>query len=308
MKQNATIPSLQIGEGQSSSSLEWSSQYVITKEHSSTLELPTPPSLSPEARRVSTDSINSSTSSSISSSSSSSSFGFGSYDEPDDINSEKSTNDEDDPIISFETLSLETRRIGASPVIVARSEEGKQKLTHQRMNRLKARGRMKTGALEQRQESPPKTLHLQTLFSKQDAPSRHLLQETQSVPSFLFPKKKLNALVAIDGAREEPLAQPEQEHRRSLSSRKYTIRKNSKIPSSNSSSLLPVNQTSKAVRQKRQRGGSDFSMVSEGGVASLSSPTDRRKRRRMNRNRAMAADDFDSILSQINTTGSLPAK
>jgi hypothetical protein len=63
-------------------------------------------------------------------------------------------------------------------------------------------------------------------------------------------------------------------------------------------------------RLKRPRGGSDFSMTMApdrgdfSAAAVSSSPLDRCKRRRLNRNRALAAQEFDSILSQINITGS----
>jgi hypothetical protein len=40
-------------------------------------------------------------------------------------------------------------------------------------------------------------------------------------------------------------------------------------------------------------------------VEASTSAVDRRKRRRFNRNRAMIAQEFDVILSQINTQGSL---
>ena len=71
---------------------------------------------------------------------------------------------------------------------------------------------------------------------------------------------------------------------------------------------------------KRQRGGSDFSMImmtttdqntavsgttTDNATAAVSSPFDHRKRRRLNRNRALLSHEFDTILSQINTTGSL---
>jgi hypothetical protein len=64
------------------------------------------------------------------------------------------------------------------------------------------------------------------------------------------------------------------------------------------------------ARSKRQRGGSDLAMgdVSDdaaAGSTASSSPTDRRKKQRLNRNRAMVAQEFDSILSQINLPGSL---
>mmetsp|Transcript_9673 Transcript_9673/g.17018 ORF Transcript_9673/g.17018 Transcript_9673/m.17018 type:complete len:285 (-) Transcript_9673:336-1190(-) len=59
-------------------------------------------------------------------------------------------------------------------------------------------------------------------------------------------------------------------------------------------------------RGKRERGGSDFTMtpvdVGCGGLSAT--PVDRRKRRRLNRNHALAADDFDLLLSQISASGS----
>jgi len=75
---------------------------------------------------------------------------------------------------------------------------------------------------------------------------------------------------------------------------------------SNVGSAGTLNESAKTFRPKRLRGGSDFAFAqNEGNGTTSSSPSDRRKRRRTNRNRAMGADDFDSILSQINTTGSL---
>jgi hypothetical protein len=57
-----------------------------------------------------------------------------------------------------------------------------------------------------------------------------------------------------------------------------------------------------SAKPKRQRGGSDFVMtdVSESDPFDSSS---RCKRRRLNRNRALIGQEFDSILSQINATG-----
>mmetsp|Transcript_16484 Transcript_16484/g.37868 ORF Transcript_16484/g.37868 Transcript_16484/m.37868 type:complete len:312 (+) Transcript_16484:478-1413(+) len=310
MKQNATNTHLHIGEGQNITSVEWSPTCFITKEKSSTLEIHSPPLLSPRARGVSSDSVSGSTSGSVSSSSSSSSFGFAYYDEPDDINSDKSVNEEDDPIISFETLSLETRRIGVSPRVVALGKEGKKKLIHQGTN-LGASSRMQPSPLEQLQESPSKSLRIGTLFEKNDKPSRNPVKDRELIPSVLLRKRmqqqgswKLNELVRTDAMRNEALVQPVQEHRRSPCGKKYTLRKQSQTAYKNSGFLLSVSEFPKSVRHKRQRGGSDFSILNEGGATSSSSPTDRRKRRRMNRNRAMAADEFDSILSQINHSGS----
>jgi hypothetical protein len=54
---------------------------------------------------------------------------------------------------------------------------------------------------------------------------------------------------------------------------------------------------------KRSRGGSDYGTANQS--QQVSATLDRRKRRRMNRNRAMTASEFNSILSQINNTGSM---
>jgi hypothetical protein len=51
--------------------------------------------------------------------------------------------------------------------------------------------------------------------------------------------------------------------------------------------------------------GSTNTTSSTDNATISSSPLDRRKRRRLNRNRALVAHEFDTILSQIRTTGSL---
>ena len=61
--------------------------------------------------------------------------------------------------------------------------------------------------------------------------------------------------------------------------------------------------SSSVGKLKRSRGGSDF--MAQQGEASATQPMNRNKRRRMNRNRAMTASEFGSILSQINATDSL---
>jgi hypothetical protein len=101
----------------------------------------------------------------------------------------------------------------------------------------------------------------------------------------------------------------EQQQQRRTTGKKYTIKKT--VDAIQSISIANV-ESPKASREKRQRGGSDFTMASASDVGEAStnnststSPSSRRKRRRINRNLAMAADDFDSILSQINTTGQL---
>jgi hypothetical protein len=73
----------------------------------------------------------------------------------------------------------------------------------------------------------------------------------------------------------------------------------------------PQQAPSPLARSKRLRGGSDlFMAVADGsGMAAASDstnpPFECRKRRRLYRNRAMIAQEFDVILSQINNTGSL---
>ncbi len=57
-------------------------------------------------------------------------------------------------------------------------------------------------------------------------------------------------------------------------------------------------------RQKRRRGDSDCSMTIPDSDDYALPPRDRRKRIRLNRNRALAAEEFDSILSQISTAES----
>jgi hypothetical protein len=80
----------------------------------------------------------------------------------------------------------------------------------------------------------------------------------------------------------------------------------------NSMSFMSLQASSTLVRSKRLRGGSDLCMAvaDEGDLAAdvPISSVDRRKRRRFNRNRAMNAQEFDAILSQISNTGYLSVK
>jgi len=94
-----------------------------------------------------------------------------------------------------------------------------------------------------------------------------------------------------------------QQQRRSKS-KKYTIKT---VATSVPSAATMQQESTRASPTKRQRGGSDFTLpsVSNRDGITTASTRDRRKRRRINRNRAMAAHEFDSILSQINTTGAL---
>lgn len=102
-----------------------------------------------------------------------------------------------------------------------------------------------------------------------------------------------------------------------------TTTSNSNINNDNKSTAKRSLQENQ--RLKRQRRGSVFSMMtmttltgnstttysscrsSASASASVITafPIDRRKRRRLNRNRALVAHEFDTILSQINTTGSM---
>jgi len=223
-----------------------------------------------------------------------------------------------DPIISFEALSLETRRTTGSVTptsTLSPSEEDDHKLHHKDKHPIEHLGRMEQTRLPQCQELSPDPLNLATSFKK-GGMSRRSYPEKQSMFSLLAPKKSqqqheswnINELVTSNAVPCAESLRSEQEQRRSIVIKKYAIKNTTAVVSSNLCSLpAPSANESpgRALRSKRQRGGSDFSMLSEGNSATLSSPTDRRKRRRVNRNRAMAADEFDSILSQINTTGSL---
>jgi hypothetical protein len=58
----------------------------------------------------------------------------------------------------------------------------------------------------------------------------------------------------------------------------------------------------KLAHSKRQRGGSDFTMSAIGNDGTSISYQNGRKKRRLNRHNALDAQEFDSILTQINAT------
>jgi hypothetical protein len=184
----------------------------------------------------------------------------------------------------------------------------------------------------ERQEPPIKSLDIASPFEGKERFASSSRQDFHSGSSLSGPKKDdrnasdMNSFTRINvvpfaHASEDlsahRVAFPEEEHhepqhhqQRRTIGRKYTIKKTTNTIQN---TVIVDEDASKVSRTKRQRGGSDFTMASASGVGdaantssittSASPPS--RKRRRVNRNRAMAADEFDSILSQINTTGSL---
>ena len=294
MNHNTSTPyflSLHGTEVQGANPIEWSpdsnfnqNQYQFTK-----VELSPSSPISIETRRVSTWSIGNNASSnsrslscipssvSLSSSSSSSSIETKTNDE----NSESgSITDEDDPIISLEALSLDTQRISLG-VKTKGTRTGKTLFKGMSSQREKEQDRL---------EPPIESLNLASSINV--VPVVHSSENSSALTVFFSQKEK------------------QTQQQRITTRKKYTIRKNTNAIQNTSATKIEV---SKAPGTKRQRGGSDFTMTSAsdlGGSANnrcdrITSPSSPRKRRRVNRNRAMAAEDFDLILSQINTTGSL---
>jgi len=302
MKHNTSTPSLlslrgeEAGEGQSTTSVEWSLNCDFNQQQQkfSKVELsPSPPISSTETRRVSTALSGSGLSyisSSESSSSSASSIGFKTYDDTDDTTESSITTGEDDPIISFGALSLDTQRttlgVAATPTRIGT------------ILKTKTRGMNRTH--EQDQESPKESLNLTSW--DQHSWNSNSLETINIVPFAHLSDDSSTRPVSL------PKVEKEQQQQRRTTTKKYTIKK--AADSIQSISITNV-ECPKVSREKRQRGGSDFTMASASGVgdattnssSASTSPSSRRKRRRINRNLAMAAVDFDSILSQINTTG-----
>ncbi len=304
MKQDTSTPSflsLRDTEEQKISPVEWSSEiYFSEKQHRfCKLQISSSPQTN-GARRVSTaaSGTNASSSelrcipSSVSLSSSSSSIGTKSNDDLDDSFESSSISDEDDPIISFESLSLDTQRISSGP------RAGKQVYKSKPAFRAMSPP-MKN--VENQFEAPIESLNLASSFERNDqfSLSRRRSSENKSLVSFGHSSDEPSPLPSFSNGTQDS------QQRRRTSAKKYIVKKTaSPLQNATVAEILPP----KVQRTKRQRGGSDFTMASasdgstDSRTGSKSSP---RKRRRMNRNRAMGAGDFDSILSQINTTGSL---
>jgi len=170
----------------------------------------------------------------------------------------------------------------------------------------------------ERQEPPIKSLDIASPFEGKERFASSSRQDFYSGPkkddrnaSDRNSFTKINVVPFAHASEDLSAHQPQHHQRRRTIGRKYTIKKTT--TNTIRSTVIVDEDASKASRTKRQRGGSDFTMASASGVGdaantssittSASPPS--RKRRRVNRNRAMAADEFDSILSQINTTGSL---
>mmetsp|Transcript_1187 Transcript_1187/g.2580 ORF Transcript_1187/g.2580 Transcript_1187/m.2580 type:complete len:306 (-) Transcript_1187:160-1077(-) len=305
MKQDTSTPpflSLRGTEGEKASPVEWSSDFYFNeKEHRFCKShiSPSPPTTG--ARRVSTASSGTNASSnelsfipsSVSLSSSSSSIGTKSNDDTDDSFESSSISDEDDPIISLEALSLDTRRISLG------QRPGKQmyksKPTFRAMNLPRKNSRKQL-------EPPIESLNLASSFERNDGFSLSRRRSSENTNLIPFGQSSDETTPLPNFSNGSLVTQ----QRRRTSAKKYTIKKTT----SSVQKKTPISeiQDPKVPRTKRQRGGSDFTMASasdgstDSRTASKSSP---RKRRRVNRNRAMGAGDFDSILSQINTTDSL---
>ena len=275
MKQNTSTPaflSLRDSDGQNTSPLEWSSDYYFNPKQHQFCKVQISSPTTTNARRVSTASsgtnaISSELScipSSVSlSSSSSSSIGAKSNDDTDESLDSSSISEYDDPIISFDALSLSTQGFSLGP----RTGKTlfKSKSTLQGMN------------------TPP------------DNDKEPPIESLNLAPSF-----ECKDRFSLSRRSNDSSSNQTQQRRRS-SSKKYTIKKTTSATQNTAATEF---EAQKEARAKRQRGGSDFTMASASAdsPAAKSSP---RKRRRVNRNQAMAAQDFESILSQINYTGSL---
>lgn len=344
MKHITTTPSflpLPVGESQSNSTVEWSTHCNSKRQQhqSSNIELfPSPSILSTETWKISTaSSVSSSSCSSlscISSSESSSSFSIGSraYDDTDDTTESTSINEEDDAIISLGALSLDTPRVTAGVTTTLRrtatlktQEEKDQQGSQEKL--FGGAGRAMSLPQDQHQhprEPPIESLNPTSSFEKEDSFAQARVPDFQS--GLFFGSKKgqqhsFNSLEIInivpsahslEISSVRPASFPKEDkhhqHQRRATGKKYTIKTSTnKVRHT----VIPVIEAPTVERTKRERGGSDFTMASASSIggsaingSSITSPLNRRKRRRINRNHAMAADDFDSILSQINIMGS----
>jgi len=326
------------GESQNFSSLEWSPKldFHLQRRQSSKAQVPHAALLSSNTRRVSTESSGSNSRSSSSScsslSESSLSLGFRSYDEIDDAAASAATIEEFDPIISLEALSLRSQRNtdGATteqtpvrtrtvekqkPVLVEADKKEQLKVGKQRKCFANGMSRLKY-----EQELSIESLNFVSSFKK-DGLAPKIRTDSHSTPrvedpirgqkqpwNFMNTKTNYSVHLTNNSLACEisfPKAKNDCHQQNRTMGKKYTLRMRT-----NTKPTISINEIEppRALRSKRQRGGSDFSMAnaySVGDVTNNSSVTTTttcsRKRRRINRNRAMAADDFDSILSQINT-------
>jgi len=276
MKYTASTPSLL------SSSVveakEWPSKYDPKSEK---LRFGTV-SNAPRDRTASSNSLSCFSSSESSSTSSSPSVEFKSYyDDADD--SAESTNSigEDEPILSFETLSLDTLRI--TPGVATKPMNSPQ---------------------EQQQDIKDPLIKAVLSFSEPEKDGDH----TCNMNSL----STANTSLLSDTPSLAPPSFPQDEsklQRRTRCTKKYTLRTST---NATPSSTVTEIYTPKPLRTKRHRGGSDFSMTSataadHGTNSSSNAPSRHRKRRRTSRNRAMGAGDFDLIFSQINALGPVTA-
>lgn len=306
---------------------------------------PSPSIWSTETRTISTASSVSNASSSglscISSSESSSfSVGFRAYDDADDTTESTSLNGEDDAIISLEALSLDTPRFTlgvTTPLRTAttlrtttflvpeeeKDQQGKQKISNTGAGRAMS---LPQDQQKDPREPPIESLNLTSSFEEERRFAQARAPGSRSGVSLFGSEKgkhhssngleiiniipsahslEVSSVLPVSFLKEDK----QHQHQRRTTGKKYTIKTSTnKVRST----FIPAIEAPRVERTKRERGGSDFTMASASGVGGsdsngsiITSPLNRRKRRRINRNRAMAADDFDSILSQINTAGSL---
>lgn len=311
MKINTSTPSLVSlhgGEDQGVRTVEWSLNCDFHEQHEfNKVEISPSPSISSETRRVSSSSSDSNASSSslscISSSESlsSSTSGVRTNDDADDNTESTSISGDYDPIISLEALSLETKRI-----TLGSTKTGTRSIRGMNLPREK----------EQSRTDPPiKSLNLASPFEEKDG-STSIRSDSHEQEAWNSSSSETIDIVPFAQSSVDSLAIPtsisqeEEQQRQRRASKKYTIKTATNMVQKPSLTQL---EAPKVPRTKRQRGGSDFTMASASGVDettnkcsdAATSPSSRRKRRRINRNRAMAAQDFDSILSQINPTGLL---
>lgn len=198
-----------------------------------------------------------------------------------------SITDEDDPIISLQALSLDTPKISFG-------DEGKEKTSGKTL--FKSKG-MDTKP-EKKEDRPSSSFQCKDEIStRRRRPNSHFFQfNTSEFNSRRVQQNNCAPFAQLSG--DSPTLPVTQTQQQRPNFKKYTIRKSS---ATKPSTFVSEDVSPKVSRTKRERGGSDFTMAS----ASDNKTTSPRKRRRVNRNQAMGAQDFDSILAQINTTGSL---
>jgi hypothetical protein len=168
-------------------------------------------------------------------------------------------------------------------------------------------------------EPPIESLNPTSSFEKEDSFAQARVPDFHSGPFFGSKKgqqdsfNSLEIIKIIPSAHSSvrPVSFPKEDkqhqHQRRATGKKYTIKT---FTNKVRRTVIPAIEAPTVERTKRERGGSDFTMASASSIGGsdingsiITSPLNRRKRRRINRNHAMAADDFNSILSQIDTTG-----